>query len=82
MGSQKSPFLIFESADSVERFRSSSIALPQSIMAEDEHGNLEPPPRRSIDDPGAHDLGKDLQYLRTRMVTFDVDLIISRIIGL
>lgn len=25
-------------------------------MAEDEHGNLEPPPRKSIDDPGAHDL--------------------------
>ena len=50
-------------------------------MAEDEHGNLEPP-GKSIDDPGAHDLGNDLQYLRTRMVTFDADLIISRIIGL
>jgi hypothetical protein len=30
----------------------------QSIMAEDDHGNLEPPPRTSIDDPGARELGK------------------------
>jgi hypothetical protein len=27
-------------------------------MAEDDHGNLEPPPRTSIDDPGARELGK------------------------
>lgn len=25
-------------------------------MAEDDHGNLEPPKRSSIDDPGAHEL--------------------------
>lgn len=30
-------------------------------MAKDDHVNLEPPVRTSIDDPGAHDLGKDLQ---------------------
>jgi hypothetical protein len=27
------------------------------IMAEEEHETLEPPIRRSMDDPGAHDLG-------------------------
>lgn len=28
-------------------------------MAQEEHETLEPPVRKSIDDPGAHDLGKD-----------------------
>jgi hypothetical protein len=42
-------------------------------MAEDENGNLEPPPRKSIDDPGAHDLGKDLHSLQKCTLNFKID---------
>jgi hypothetical protein len=45
-------------------------------MAKDEHGNLEPPPRKkSLDDPGAHDLGKDLHLHRNTRQAFDIDII-------
>jgi hypothetical protein len=44
-------------------------------MADAEQGNLEPPVRKSIDDPGAHDLGKDLQSLQKRPASFNTNLI-------
>jgi hypothetical protein len=42
-------------------------------MADAEQGNLEPPVRKSIDDPGAHDLGKDLQSLQKRPLSFNTN---------